>query len=79
MNALLVTMELPALPVIYYPVYYTGRVIKLSRKGMQISECDRTIFLGHVGNTMSALSIPKSKCYDMVAFGLSLESDIVEV
>lgn len=60
-------------------VYYTGRDMKLSHKGMNISESDWSLFLGHAGDTMAALKVPKQECDDVVAFVLSLKADIVEV
>jgi hemoglobin len=60
------------------PVYYTGRDMKLSHKGMNISESDWEIFFGHAGATMEALSVPKQECDDVVAFVSSLKEDIVE-
>ena len=60
------------------PVYYTGRDMKSSHKGMKISENDWSIFLGHAGDTMSALAVPKQECDDVVAFVLSLKDDLVE-
>lgn len=60
------------------PVYYTGRDMLLSHKGMKISEEDWTIFLNHAAATMEALQVPKQECDDVVAFVLSLKEDIVE-
>lgn len=60
------------------PIYYTGRDMKLAHVGMKISENDWSVFLGHAGDTMSALSVPKAECDDVVAFVLSLKDDIVE-
>ena len=60
------------------PVYYTGRDMKSSHKGMNISESDWALFLDHAGDTMSALSVPKQECDDVVAFVLSLKDDLVE-
>ncbi|WP_126452558.1 group I truncated hemoglobin [Sulfuriflexus mobilis] len=60
------------------PVYYTGRDMKLSHEGMKISEGDWAVFLGHAGDTMVALNVPKQECDDVVAFILSLKNDIVE-
>ncbi len=57
---------------------YTGRDMKTSHQGMNISENDWVIFLGHAGATMEALHIPKQECDEMVAFVLSLKDDIVE-
>jgi hemoglobin len=60
------------------PIYYTGRDMKISHEGMKISESDWTVFLGHAGDTLDALNVPKQECDDVVAFVLSLKNDIVE-
>lgn len=41
------------------PMYYTGRDMKLSHKGMKITEADWSIFLQHAGATMQALRVQK--------------------
>ncbi len=60
------------------PMYYTGRDMKLSHKGMKISERDWEIFLEHAGATMKALQVPQQECDEVGAFVTSLKSDIVE-
>ena len=60
------------------PLYYTGRDMKLSHKGMNISENDWSIFLEHAGATMKALQVPALECEQVVAFVLGLKGDIVE-
>lgn len=60
------------------PMYYTGRDMKTTHKGMQISESDWSIFLQHAGATLAALQVPTQECDDVVAFALSLKDDIVE-
>ena len=60
------------------PLYYTGRDMLLTHKGMKISESDWTVFLGHAGDTMADLQVPEAECNDVVAFVLSLKDDIVE-
>ncbi len=60
------------------PLYYTGRDMKTSHKGMKISESDWSIFLQHAGTTMDALRVPNQERDDVVAFVLSLREDIVE-
>ena len=60
------------------PMYYTGRDMKTSHKGMKISENDWSAFLGHAGATMKALQVPQQECDDIAAFVLSLKDDIVE-
>ncbi len=61
------------------PLYYTGRDMLTTHKGMGISEADWENFLGHAGATMVALNIPQQECDDVVAFVLSLKVDIVGV
>ncbi len=61
------------------PIYYTGRDMKTSHKGMKISESDWSVFLDHAGATMKTLQVPQQECDDVVAFVLSLKDDIVEV
>lgn len=60
-------------------VYYTGSNMRLSHKGMNISESDWAIFLAHAGDTMTALGVPKKECDDIVAFVLGLKGDIVNI
>ena len=60
------------------PMYYTGRNMKLSHLGMGITESDWSVFLGHAGDTLAALSVPQQECDDVVAFVLSLKDDIVD-
>ena len=61
------------------PMVYTGRNMKTTHKGMNISEDDWTIFLGHAGDTMEHLQIPHDERDEIVAFVLQLKGDIVEV
>ena len=61
------------------PVYYTGRDMKLSHKGMKISESDWSVFLQHAGATMQALQVPQQECDEIAAFVSNLRKDIVEV
>ncbi|HEX9445989.1 MAG TPA: group 1 truncated hemoglobin [Candidatus Binatia bacterium] len=60
------------------PMYYTGRDMKTSHKGMKISESDWSAFLQHAGATLKAVQVPKQECDEIVAFVLSLKADIVE-
>ena len=60
------------------PVYYTGRDMKISHAGMNISENDWVVFFEHAGATMQALKVPQQECDDVVAFVSSLKDDIVE-
>jgi len=60
------------------PMYYTGRDMRTSHKGMKISQSDWTIFLNHAGATMEALRVPQQERDEIVAFVLKLKSEIVE-
>ena len=61
------------------PVYYTGRDMKLSHKGMQISESDWQAFIGHLNATLDAFSVPEQEKGEVVSFMESTKADIVEV
>jgi len=61
------------------PMYYTGRDMKISHKGMKISEADWTAFMGHVNATLDAFKVPKTERGEVVAFVQTLKADIVEV
>ncbi len=60
------------------PVYYTGRDMKISHKGMRISESDWSAFLGHLGATLDAFQVPQGERNEVVAFIQSTKPDIVE-
>ena len=60
------------------PMYYTGRDMKTSHKGMKISEADWSAFLGHLHATLAAFQVPQSERDDVVAFVQSTKADIVE-
>ena len=60
------------------PMYYTGRDMKASHRGMGISESDWSIFLGHAGVVMEALQIPQQECDDVAAFVSGLKDQMVE-
>jgi len=59
-------------------VYYRGRNMKLTHKGMKINEKDWSALMGHTGDTMQALNVPKQERDDVFAFLLSLKENIVE-
>ena len=60
------------------PLYYTGRDMKVSHKGMKISEADWAAFLGHLNATLDAFKVPKPERDEVVAFVQSTKRDIVE-
>ena len=60
------------------PLYYTGRDMKTSHKGMKISEGDWSAFLGHLNATLDAFQVPQPERDEVLAFVHSTKSDIVE-
>lgn len=60
------------------PMYYTGRDMKLSHKGMKISKADWTAFMGHVNATLDAFKVPATERGEVVGFIESTRADIVE-
>ena len=60
------------------PLYYTGRDMKVSHRGMKISEADWSAFLGHLNASLDAFKVPKAERDDVVAFVQSTRPDIVE-
>ena len=60
------------------PLYYTGRDMKTSHKGMKISEGDWSAFLGHLNATLEAFKVPQAERNEVVAFIESTKRDIVE-
>ena len=60
------------------PLYYTGRDMKTSHKGMRISESDWSAFLGHLNATLQAFQVPQPERDEVVAFIQSTKADMVE-
>ena len=60
------------------PMYYKGRDMVLSHKGMKISERDWSAFLGHLNATLDAFKVPQAERDEVVAFVQSTKPDIVE-
>ena len=60
------------------PLYYTGRDMKTSHKGMKISESDWSAFLGHLNATLQAFQVPRAERDEVVTFVQSTKPDIVE-
>lgn len=60
------------------PLYYPGRDMKITHKGMKISESDWSAFLGHLNATLNALQVPQPERNEVVAFMQSTKVDIVE-
>lgn len=60
------------------PMYYTGRDMTITHRGMQISESDWTRFLGHLNDTLKHFDLPAAETDDVLAFIESTKSEIVE-
>jgi hemoglobin len=60
------------------PMYYTGRDMKLSHKGMGISNADWQAFMGHVRATLDKFNLPQQERGDVIAFVESTKVDMVE-
>jgi hemoglobin len=60
------------------PMYYTGRDMKLSHRGMGIGERDWAAFLGHLNATLDAFRVPLAERDEVIGFVQSLRADIVE-
>jgi hemoglobin len=60
------------------PVYYTGRDMKTSHKGMKISESNWSSFMGHLDAALAAFRVPQAERDDLVAFVQTTKMDMVE-
>ena len=60
------------------PLYYTGRDMATSHKGMGISARDWEIFLGHLRATLDKFRVPEQERHEVLAFVDSTRADIVE-
>src|SRR5437867_2736421 len=60
------------------PMYYRGRDMVRTHRGMRISEGDWSVFLGHAGATLGKFRVPEAEQRDVVAFVQSLKKEIVE-
>ncbi len=60
------------------PMYYTGRDMLLSHKGMKISTGDWDAFIGHLNATLDAFEVPEQERGEVLAFIDSTRADIVE-
>jgi hemoglobin len=60
------------------PLYYTGRDMKTSHRGMRIDERDWSAFLGHLNATLDAFRVPRAERDEVVGFVQGTRADIVE-
>jgi len=60
------------------PMYYRGRDMGPTHRGMRISESDWNVFLGHAAATLAKFQVPEAEQRDVVAFVQSIKNEIVE-
>src|SRR5207249_12317388 len=60
------------------PLYYTGRDMKISHRGMKISESDWQLFLGHLVATLNAFQVPEKEMNEVRTFIESTKSEILD-
>src|SRR5438046_5063725 len=60
------------------PMYYVGRDMKLSHRGLGINESDWQAFLGHVETALTTFEVPASERAEVLGFVASTKGDIVE-
>ena len=60
------------------PMYYTGRDMTLSHRGMGISAGDWIAFIGHLEATLDSFDVPATEREQVLAFIDSTRSEIVE-
>jgi len=61
------------------PLYYTGRDMKTSHKGMRISQADWDALMKHVNATLDHFQVPAAERAAVVGFVESTKAEIVEV
>lgn len=60
------------------PVYYAGRNMKITHKGMKINESDWSAFLGYLDETLDACKVGQPERSEVVALMQGTKADIVE-
>lgn len=60
------------------PMYYTGRDMLLSHKGMAISAGDWDAFIGHLNATLDEFQVPEPERSQVLGFIDTTRADIVE-
>jgi len=60
------------------PLYYTGRDMKTSHRGMRISEYDWRTFIGHVEATLGSFEVPAPERSAVLGFVNGLKGDVMD-
>ena len=59
-------------------IYYRGRDMTLTHRGMRISDSDWNVFLGHAAATLAKFQVPEAEQREVVAFVQGLKKECVE-
>ena len=60
------------------PLYYVGRDMKVSHRGLGINEHDWQRFMTHVMETLAHFNVPARENSEVLAFVESLKKDVVD-
>eukprot|EP00808_Paulinella_micropora_P010941 g80406.t1 len=60
------------------PLYYTGRSMPLTHRGMGITEEDWTRFMGYIGSTAKKLGVGPREGGEVVSYLNSIKKDVVD-
>jgi hemoglobin len=60
------------------PMYYTGRDMTTTHRGMSISEADWQLFIGHLEATLKEIQVPEAESEAVLGFIRSTHDEIVE-
>ena len=60
------------------PLYYTGRDMATSHRGMGITESDWSVFVGHLKDVLAKFRVPEKETSEVLAFVRSTKADIVD-
>jgi len=60
------------------PLYYVGRDMQISHRGLGINESDWQTFIGHVEATLNTFEVPTPERAEVLAFVASTKAQIVE-
>jgi hemoglobin len=60
------------------PVFYTGRDLKTSHKGLGVSVSDWEVFMRHASAVLEQCAVPVPERDEVLAFLTGLQGDVVE-
>jgi hemoglobin len=60
------------------PVFYTGRYMKTSHKGLGVSASDWEVFMRHASGVLEKFAVPVPERDEVLAFLTGLQGDVVE-